>query len=57
MNIYVNERAFYEIQNGTKIIEGRLAVKKFMDLEIDSTIYFCFQNNKIKCCFQEDSKI
>jgi ASC-1-like (ASCH) protein len=57
MNIYINERAFSEIQNGTKKIEGRLAVKRFLDLEKDSIIYFSFQNQKIKCCFQQYTKI
>ena len=54
MQIYVNERAFNEIQNGTKIYEGRLGVKRFLDIKEGSKIEFCFKNDKIQCCFQRN---
>lgn len=53
-NVRINERAFHQINNGEKKIEGRLASNFFSKLEVGHEIIFNCKENKVKRYVQKD---
>lgn len=56
-NISVNERAFYQIKNNEKKIEGRLDSSFFAKIDVDHEVIFNFKENKVKRYVQKNPQI
>lgn len=56
-NIRVNERAFNQIKNNEKKIEGRLNSSFFAKLDVGHEVIFNFNENKVKRYVQKNPQI